>query len=338
MNKKRKSDETTVDFEEKNAVEKHPKKPMSTGNKIVLVISIIVLVVSGTMCVKYISDRIESQKAASEIVELTDPQFDAGEPDYGDTVFPDGIQEKYKKAYSVNHNLVGWIKIPGTTVDHPVVHASDNNFYLRHNFYDQYERRGTLFVDYRNILTDGQFDTNTIIYGHNYLDSTMFSDVEKYKDIEFWKQNPVIEFNTIFSDYKWKVIAVFLTNADEKDDNGYIFNYIYPFMSDENYGEYFEQIAERSLYSTGIDVNTDDKILTLSTCTRDMDLSTRRTETNARCVVVARLVRNGESEAVDTSLAAVNENPHYPQIWYDKYKKTNPFKGSEKWYPKGVKS
>ena len=143
---------------------------------------------------------------------------------------------------------------------------------------------------------------------HNYLDSTMFSDVEKYKDIEFWKENPVIEFNTIYHDYKWKVIAVFLTHADEKDDNGYVFNYIYPFMSGENYAAYFDEIASRSLYSTGIDVNTDDKILTLSTCTRDMDISTRRGETNARCVLVARLIRDGESEEVDTSLATVNEN------------------------------
>lgn len=218
------------------------------------------------------------------------------------------------------------------------MHGSDNNYYLRRSFYGSYERRGTPFVDYRNTITDGEFDTNTIIYGHNYLDSTMFSDVEKYKDIEFWKENPVIEFNTIYHDYKWKVIAVFLTNADEKDDNGYVFNYIYPFMSGENYAEYFDEIASRSLYSTGIDVNTDDKILTLSTCTRDMDISTRRGETNARCVLVARLIRDGESEEVDTSLATVNENPRYPQIWYDKYKKANPYKNAERWYPKGVRA
>lgn len=79
-------------------------------------------------------------------------------------------------------------------------------------------------------------------------------------------------------------------------------------MSGENYAEYFDEIASRSLYSTGIDVNTDDKILTLSTCTRDMDISTRRGVTNARCVLVARLIRDGESEEVDTSLATVNEN------------------------------
>jgi sortase B len=109
-------------------------------------------------------------------------------------------------------------------------------------------------------------------------------------------------------------------------------------MSGENYAEYFDEIASRSLYSTGIDVNTDDKILTLSTCTRDMDISTRRGETNARCVLVARLIRDGESEEVDTSLATVNGNPRYPQIWYDKYKKANPYKNAERWYPKGVRA
>ena len=57
-----------------------------------------------------------------------------------------------------------------------------------------------------------------------------------------------------------------------------------------------------------------------------MDISTRRGETNARCVLVARLIRDGESEEVDPSLATVNENPRYPQIWYDKYKKANPYK------------
>lgn len=304
-------------------------------NKVILVISVIILLFSGSLCVKYASDIIKNHKAAEQIADLTDPVFAVPDADYSDTVFPDGIQEIYKKAYSVNSDLVGWIKVQGTTINHPVVKSSDNNYYLRHNFYKNYERRGTAFADYRNNITADGFDTNTIIYGHNYLDSTMFSDLEKYKDIEFYKANPIIDFNTIYHNYKWKIIAVFLTNADEKDDNGYIFNYIYPFMYGENYSEYFEEIATRSLYATGVDVNSDDKILSLSTCTRDMDIRGNG-ETNARCVVVARLVRDGESAEVDTSLAVKNENPRYPQIWYDKNKTTNPYKNAEKWYPKGV--
>lgn len=70
------------------------------------------------------------------------------------------------------------------------MHGSDNNYYLRRNFYGSYERRGTPFVDYRNTITDGEFDTNTIIYGHNYLDSTMFSDVENTRTSNFGKKIP----------------------------------------------------------------------------------------------------------------------------------------------------
>lgn len=305
------------------------------ANRTILIISVIVLLISGSLCIKYVSDIVKSRKTANQIAELTDPTIYSPDADYGDTVFPDGIQDKYKKAYSVNSDLVGWIKVPNTAVNHPVVKSDDNKYYLRHNFYKGYERRGTAFADYRNNITNGGLDANTIIYGHNYLDSTMFSDLEKYKDIEFYKANPVIEFNTIYNDYKWKVIAVFLTNADEKDDNGYVFNYIYPFMHGENYSEYFNEIAMRSLYTTGVDVNTDDKILSLSTCTRDMDIKGNG-ETNARCVVVARMVRSGESEEVDTSLAVKNNNPRYPQIWYTKNKISNPYKNAEKWYPKGV--
>lgn len=306
-----------------------------TANRIFLVISVIVLLVSGSLCVKYINDIVKSRKAAEEIANLTAPAFETPDANYGDVVFPDGIQEKYKMAYSINTDLVGWIKVSNTSIDHPIVKCSDNSYYLRHNFYKDYENRGTAFADYRNNITAGELDANTIIYGHNNLDSTMFSDLEKYKDIEFYKANPVIQFNTIYHDYNWKVIAVFLTNADEKDDNGYVFNYIYPFMYGENFSQYFDEIAVRSLYSTGVDVNTDDKILSLSTCTRDMDIRGNG-ETNARCVVVARMVRDGESAQVDTSLAVKNDNPRYPQIWYKKNKTTNPYKDAEKWYPKGV--
>ena len=76
-----------------------------------------------------------------------------------------------------------------------------------------------------------------------------------------------------------------------------------------------------------------DKILTLSTCTRDMDIT--RKQEDARCVVMARLVRAGESETVDTSKATVNPEPKYPQLWYDKFGLENPYRNDEKWYPRG---
>lgn len=322
--------------------------------KLITVAAVLILLAAGSVLVSYFADIAGARRGQRNLADLTrteetaPPETRTQEPTETDTrtqleelpknvVFPQGLQEKYKKAYAVNSDLVGWLRVPNTKIDHPVVQGPNNDYYLRKDFYSKkYARRGAIFMDYRNhvVPLPESFDANTIIFGHNFLDSTMMSDLEKYKSIEFWKKNPVIEFNTIYSDCRWKVIAVFLTNALEKDDNGYVFNYIYPFMQGENYAGYFDALAQRSLYSTGVDVGTSDKILTLSTCTRDMDIGRRRT--NARCVVVARLVRPGESEAVDTSLAGVNPQPRYPQIWYDKHKKTNPYEAAERWYPKGA--
>ena len=309
---------------------KPPQKKRKKGgavNRIITVIAVLALLVSGGFCIKYFKEVYDSKKQAENIAELTTAQDAETYP-----AEPAEVQPQYRAAYNTNNDLVGWITVPNTAINHPVVQAADNDYYMRRNFYKEYERRGSVFMDYRNSID--AFDTNTIIYGHNYLDSTMFSDLEKYKDIEFYKTAPVIEFNTIYKDYKWKVFAVFLTTASPELDNGYVFNYIYPFMKGDNFADFLADVHKRSLYHTDVEVLPTDKILTLQTCTRDLDLSARKQE-NARCIVMARLVRDGESETVDVSKATVNENPKYPQLYYDKYNLQNPYRNDEKWYPQG---
>ena len=105
-------------------------------------------------------------------------------------------------------------------------------------------------------------------------------------------------------------------------------------MTAESFAEFIVEVDKRSLYHTDVEVLPTDKILTLSTCTRDMDLSPRKQQ-DARCVVMARLVRDGEDASVDVSAVQINENPKYPQLWYDKHKTANPFRNEEKWYPRG---
>lgn len=308
--------------------QKKPKRKSRAGtvvNRIIIVLALLILLVAGVICFRYYHDVYTNKKAAQDIAKLVPTTPEETYP-----AEPAEVQPKYRAAYSENQDLVGWITVPNTTINHPVMQSGDNEFYLRHDFYKAYLRRGTIFMDYRNSLEE--FDKNTVLYGHNYLDSTMFSDLEKYKDIEFYKTSPVIEFNTIYADHKWKVFAVFLTTASPELDNGYVFNYIYPTMTDENFADFIAEVSKRSLYQTDVEVLPTDKILTLSTCTRDMDLSRRKQE-DARCVVMARLVRDGEDEAVDVSQASVNENPKYPQLWYDKFNLKNPYRDDEKWYP-----
>ncbi len=296
-----------------------------TVNRIITIVAVLVLLVAGALCVKYFVDLYQSKNQTQELAELVTDSEESYPAE------PAWVQPKYRALYNENNDFVGWITVPNTAINHPVVQGSDNEYYLRRDFYKQYLRRGTIYMDYRN--DPENLNVNTILYGHNYLDSTMFSDLEKYKDIEFYKTAPVIEFNTIYADHKWKVFAVFLTTASPELDNNYVFNYIYPFMTESSFAEFIDEVAKRSLYDTGVEVLPTDKILTLSTCTRDMDITSR--QENARCVVMARLVREGEDESVDTSKATANPNPKYPQLWYDKYGLENPYRNDEKWYPRG---
>ena len=156
-------------------------------------------------------------------------------------------------------------------------------------------------------------------------DGTVFGILDRYKSIEGFKKAPVITFNTLYNDYEWKVIAAFVTNAYEKDDNGYILQYYFTSLSTtERFSAFLNELAQRSLYDTGVDVLPTDKILTLWTCSHEF--------TDARFVVVARLVRPGESAEVDVENAVVNSSPRYPQAYYDKQKKDNPYKNAQKWY------
>lgn len=235
----------------------------------------------------------------------------------------------YEEYYAQNNDFVGWIKIDGTEIDYPVVQGDGNDYYLSHNFEKERESRGTIFMDY---LSDPDFGyMNTVIHGHNRLDDTVFSELPQYSDIAYYREHPVIEYNSRTEMHKWKIFAVFITTASADEDNGYVFNYVYPDMGGLNFDGYMAEINKRTLYYTDVDVNENDRILTLSTCTREVD--TRSYRADCRIVILARMVRDGESLSVNTDAAYENPNPKYPQIWYDLKDRENPYKNDEFWYP-----
>ncbi len=236
---------------------------------------------------------------------------------------------KYQSYIDKNNDFVGYIKIDGTDIDYPVVQSEDDEFYLTHNFDKEEEERGAIYMSCECNPSD--LDFNTVIYGHNWLDNTVFSQLAKYDDIEFYKEHPLITFDGIYDERQWKIFAVFITNADENEDNGYVFNYIYPHLGGDNFNGYMSEVNKRTLYKTDVDVNKNDKILTLSTCSRKMD--TRGCRADARIVVVARLVRDGESTQVDVSKSEINPNPKYPQRYCDIMGITNAYANDEYWYP-----
>ena len=245
--------------------------------------------------------------------------------DYPNVLFPANIQLKYAKLYGENQDFVGYLSADGINLNLPVVQTDNDEVYLNKNFYGTKTKYGCPFVTHLNNMSYNHLDMNTVIFGHHMNNGTIFGALDKYKTLTGYKSAPVISFNTIYKDYEWKVIAAFITNGYIKDDNGYIFPYYFTNLSSASkMSSYLSELAQRSLYDTGVDVLPTDKLLTLSTCSHEFE--------DARFVVVARLVRPGEKADVDTSRAVLNSKPRYPQAYYSKKGMSNPYKNASRWF------
>lgn len=231
--------------------------------------------------------------------------------------------EKYSALLSVNPDFVGKLYVPALDENRfNIVQCDDNSTYLTTGFKGDYSIYGTLFVDYRNDIKN--LNTNTIIYGHKMRDGSQLGLLNLYADIKNYKDYPVIEFDTIYKDLSWKIFAAFLINSEKEEDNGYVFPYLTTvFPSEKKFSEFIDDVKSRSYFiNDSVEVLPNDKILTLSTCNSAFN--------EARFVVMARLVRDGESKDVDVSGAHVNENQRFPDAYYEINGMSNPFENTSK--------
>lgn len=311
--------------------EKMPEKASAPSNKdlsrkIILGIAIASIVISSAVLINYyIIEPYRESKQAKELAALiqttvSDSYHDPWEyiyQKYPDIQFPSGMNPAFADLYAINSDFAGWISIPELDIGYSVVKAADNDYYLRRDFYKNSTKYGVPFFDYRNTLD--RLNRNTVIYGHNMRhDDKIFGTLEQYRTVDGFKKAPLIGMSTLYGDYTFKVYAVFISNSRESDNNGDIFNYNFTAATDENFMNYIAELDKRKLYSTGVDINKDDKIITLSTCCYDFN--------DARLAVVGRLVREGESPAVNTAATFVNPNPKFPQAYYDAKNLDNPYK------------
>lgn len=159
--------------------------------------------------------------------------------------------------FEKNSDCIGWICIPNTAVDYPVMHTpQDNEKYLRKNFDGEYSSSGVPFLQSNNTLTSD----NLIIYGHNMKNGTMFSDITKYRDKSFCTEHPTIEFET---GQGLKVYAVFAVVQVKNTDDWYHFTVS---AGEADYQDKITEIKESALYTTDADRQYGQQLLTLSTC------------------------------------------------------------------------
>ncbi len=223
--------------------------------------------------------------------------------------YPENYLEKFAGLYKINKDVAGWLEIENTGIDYPVVKGEDNTTYLEKNFRKKKDKRGTIFMDYRN---DARIEgSNMVLYGSNLNDNTMFSNLVNYKELSYYQDHPVIQFDTVYEEAQWKIIGAFLTTTEGTDANSLAFGeFLYP-RSQEEFEWYINAVSIRSYLNTGVDVEFGDTLLTLATPTNEL--------TNGYFVVVARQVRDGESAEVDTASATQNTSLLMPESWYLEY-------------------
>ena len=176
-----------------------------------------------------------------------------------DTIEISAYELNFPKLLSQNSSTVGWLTVPNTSINYPVVQATNNDFYLNHSFDKSYNSAGWIFADYRNSFDDN--DKNIIIYGHNRMDSSMFATLGNTQKPNWYNnsENKYITFTTqdgvhvyeVFSIYTVKMETYYLTTD---------------FNTDEEYLNFLNTIKSRSIHNYDTSLTESDKIITLSTC------------------------------------------------------------------------
>lgn len=168
------------------------------------------------------------------------------------------LKAKLREMYAQNSDIYGWIKIDGTNVNYPLVKGTDNTWYLDHGTNKEFLKVGSIFVDYRCGKTIAN-NPNTVIYGHNMANDTMFSQVDKYIKSEEFFRNTNIVIYTFDGIYTYEPFAAFATKS----------NYPYfrtDFSSGEDLLAFAETMKSNSLWKKDVTLSPDDKLITLSTC------------------------------------------------------------------------
>lgn len=223
------------------------------------------------------------------------------EKKYPDVSFPAGIMEDYCDIYGENPNSTGYLKIDDVQLETPVFSKDSEKYPMS-----------------EDCLEGAQVQNFVVYLNDNSLENL-------YKDVDSYNSNSTsgfIGYSDYYQDYTFKVAGAFYINTDEKDDNGYIFPYnVTEKMTEKSSNNYISGINNRMLYSTGVTLTRQDKLLILS-CDTDY-------RENFRFVVVCTLSSNDAQKPV----ASEKKNPWYPQVICDEMGIDNMYALTSKWYP-----
>ena len=192
------------------------------------------------------------------------------------------VLPEYRELHDKYPHLVGWIKVPGTKVDYPVMQSVDQpNFYLDHGYDGEEARWGAIYVrEACDVFTPCD---NVVIYGHRMNDGSMFAGLFAYEKKDYWEENQYLTFDTIYERHTYQIIAVFKTSANP--GQGFAYHVFNTARDEAEFNDFMANVHELQMYDTGVTAEYGDMLITLSTCTPRHQLPE-----NGRFVVVAKRV------------------------------------------------
>lgn len=227
-------------------------------NIIILSILIAVLVISVGFVIGY---YIKQKKTSGEYEEIKKKaKVTVQEEKEGDEAYETPID--FEELWKTNDEIYAWIQIPGTDIDYPIAQRTDDDaYYLNHTIEGTEGLPGAIYTE---AVNNKQFtDFNTVIYGHNMKNGSMFAGLHKYEDKEFLKQNPYIYIYLPDKTLKYQIFAAVIF-----DDRHIMHNFNY--STSEGQQEFLDEIAAvrtmESTYDDTIEVGIESKIITLATC------------------------------------------------------------------------
>ena len=238
---------------------KNNKKKKGIGNiisTIVLLIALAVFAYSAFQLYQIFHGYNEGQNEYEEVIALAIEGNDKDENEF---------KVNFNELMGINSDTVGWIRFypEPAQINYPVVQGPDNDLYLSKTFSANDNTVGAIFV---NVYNNPDFnDRHTIVYGHRMNDNSMFHDLAKYRDKDFWKENPYFYIYTPDGrkiTYEIYAAGEVLATSD---------SYLTDFVNDEEFQNFIYLSEQEAGYATGVDVEVDDTVVTLSTCVKGKD-------------------------------------------------------------------
>jgi sortase B len=239
-----------------------------------------VILFSGFKVWRYFEDQNQNKEqfdGLADLIQTQTPTLEDDIPEQSEEPQPEWtVYDQYRALFEQNDDMVGWISIDGTTINYPVMQTPDRpDFYLKHDFEKKYSDYG---VPYASEACDLLLPSDNItIYGHHMKGGQMFGALETYKKETFYRQYPIVCFDTRAGFGRYEIVAVFRTTPDRFPYNR--------FINAENetaFQEYVSRCKALAFYDTGVTATYGDKLITLSTC--------EYSEKNSRLVVIAKRI------------------------------------------------